>query len=279
MRYVLDTSAILQAPKILAIASTRRLIIPSSVLGELRNRGRDEIRNRISLLVEQAVIAGAEVSSSPATLKQELLASDRNVQRLSGADIDIARIAIACTESLPPQEVAVVTFDRDLIQYLLSRGIQTISPAELLAQSTKEDPDPQTLISADSFSKFQRRYIVLSAIGASVLFVAGKFVYDHASYLVNTIPVWGTLIALPLFGIVLFWCRQRLRLSYGFLECVVGFITSGYVFYPNFQYAGMNMIQGVQVLGGLYVMVRGLDNVGKGIENTKFESRWKKVFS
>lgn len=51
-----------------------------------------------------------------------------------------------------------------------------------------------------------------------------------------------------------------------------------YVFFPNFDYSKLGAVEVIQVLGGLYVMVRGLDNVGKGTEGTRLEQFWKKIF-
>jgi len=113
---------------------------------------------------------------------------------------------------------------------------------------------------------------VLGAVGASTVFF-------NAAYLLSTISIWGTALMLPLLGKLLFWYRQRYRLSYGVFEFLVGVIMGYFVFLPTFDFKTLGVIQGLQVLGALYVMVRGLDNIGKGIEEgTRLESFWNRIF-
>lgn len=279
MRYILDTSAILQSPEILARAATHKLLIPKAVFGELLARGREQFRSLLGSLINQALEAGAEITESPSKLREELLASDRNAQRLGGADIDIARTAIGIVEQSGPSSVSVVTQDKALMSFLVSRGIPSLTPTAFLSQVSASKPDAKTLDSAESLSSSQHRYMLFSALVGALISVVGNVIHSHLSYLVSTVSVWGTVLALPLVGIGLFWYRQRFRLSYGIFEFIVGIMMSGYPFFPDFNYAALGVVQSIQVLGGLYVMVRGLDNVGKGIEGTRLEPLWNRWFA
>jgi hypothetical protein len=40
----------------------------------------------------------------------------------------------------------------------------------------------------------------------------------------------------------------------------------------------LDVASGLQVLGGLYVVVRGLDNVGNGLKGTRYEPNWRRIF-
>jgi rRNA maturation endonuclease Nob1 len=278
-RFVLDTSALIQHPEILARSGRRKLVIPEAVLRELSGRGREESRNAITKLVQQAVARGAHVVPSPARLEQELLADDRGAKRLSGADIDIVRIAIKYAERFSPQSVIVVTLDRVLQDVLSSRGIKSLTGSQFLQEFSTEAPDPEIERSAQSFVAKQWRFAAFSVLLGFVSSFLGNLVFSRLSYLVATISVWGTVIALPVLGVVLYWYRQKFRLSYGIFEFLVGVMMTYYVFFPAFSYAKLTVVEGMQILGGLYVMVRGLDNVSKGIEGTRAEALWKKWFS
>ena len=70
--------------------------------------------------------------------------------------------------------------------------------------------------------------------------------------------------------------RQNFRNPH--FEFLVGVMLTYYVFFPTFSYAALTVVEGIQIIGGLYVMVRGLDNVSKGVEGTRFEQSWKKLF-
>ena len=67
-------------------------------------------------------------------------------------------------------------------------------------------------------------------------------------------------------------------MSYGIFEFLVGFVTSAYVFYPDFNYSKLSVVHGVQLVGGLYVIVRGMDSIGKGLENTRVEQAGNRAF-
>lgn len=278
-RYILDMSALLQHPEILSKAGSRKLVIPEAVLHEMSFRGREGARSGIANLINQASTRGAMIVRTPSKIKNELLESDRNAQRLNGADIDIARIAIDYSERSTPSAVCVVTSDRALALFLTSRGIRSISGSEFLGESAADTPDQELQTSVSTFVKSQWRHLALSlALGALGSLIA-NIGYSKFSYLVSTISVWGTVVALPLLGIFLFWYRQRFRLSYGVFEFIVGVMMTYYVFFPNFSYVALSVVEGIQILGGLYVMVRGLDNVSKGVEGTRLEPLWKKLFS
>jgi hypothetical protein len=111
-------------------------------------------------------------------------------------------------------------------------------------------------------------------------------------------------ISLSLTAIALYGMRARSRLVYGVLELVVGFlillgginaysiargrefvpIVGGGVFHRppegwfhwNATYASL-----LPVLAAIYILVRGLDNVGEGLDqlsNPKWATRWRRAF-
>ena len=49
------------------------------------------------------------------------------------------------------------------------------------------------------------------------------------------------------------------------------------VFYPSFNYGNLQIVDFLQIVGGLYIMVRGLDNIGVGSKGTKIERFWEKL--
>jgi hypothetical protein len=120
--------------------------------------------------------------------------------------------------------------------------------------------------------------MMLSALLGAGVSLTATAVYSNAAVLLSTISVWGTIAALLLLGIGLFWYRQQYRLSYGVFEFLAGVIMSIYVFFPKFDYGNLGVSLGLQVLAGLYVMVRGLDNIGTGLQGTKLEAAWNRVF-
>lgn len=275
--YLFDTNAVLQAPEVLAAARQRKLLIPKSLLAKLATLNRERSRKVVGALINDAIAAGAEVIETPPQIQCEPLAADLAAYRLTPAAMEVARTAIGLAES--GQAVCVVTVDKALAAFLAARRIRSLSPATFLEEGKSEAADATLLTSAKSYAAGRNRYLAINATVGVLGATLASAVYFNAAYLLSTISVWGTAIALPLLGVLLFWYRQRFRLSYGVFEFLVGIMMAYFVFLPTFDFKTLGVVQGLQILGGLYVMVRGLDNIGQGIEEgTRLETLWNRIF-
>lgn len=277
-RYIIDTNVLLQHPQILSRAGNRKIVIPKAVMEELSHRGEGSKWRDIADLISSSISAGVKIVNAPVKLENELIHSDGNAQRLSGADIDIARIAIGYAEQQSLEAPCVVTYDKTLAHFLLSRNIKSITGSEFIGESKSEFLNRSIEEKAEKVVSSQKRYLIVSFVLGILASAVGSMVYSNLNLLISTITIWGTMIGLPILGMALFWYRENFRLSYGAFEFCVGVIMSYYVFFPTFNYSGLGVTQGIQVLGGLYVMVRGLDNIGKGVIGTRLELLWKKLF-
>ncbi|MFJ5448983.1 PIN domain-containing protein [Pectobacterium carotovorum] len=277
-RYIIDTNVLLQHPQILSRAGNRKLVIPRAVMNELSYRGKSNKWSDIADLVASSIPAGVHIVEAPEKLKNDLFQSDRNAQRLTGADFDIARIAISYAERQGEEVPCVVTNDRALSYFLASRKITSMTGLEFINESKDDFLNKEIEEKAEKAVSSQKRYLIASfSLGALASLVA-NIVYSNIELLVSTITVWGTMVGLPVLGLILFWYRENFRLSYGAFEFCIGVIMSYYVLFPTFDYSSLGVKEGIQILGGLYAMVRGLDNIGKGVIGTRLETLWLKVF-
>lgn len=276
--YIIDTNVLLHHPQILSRAGNRKLVIPRAVMLELSHRGKGSKGSEIVDLVESSIPSGVQIAEAPRKLKNDLLQSDINAQRLNGADFDIARIAIDYAEQQGVEVPCVVTNDKALAYFLVSRNITSITSTEFISESKDESLNKEIEEKAEKVVSSQKRYLIASFALGAIASIAAKLFYFNIEVLISTITIWGTMLGLPMLGLMLFWYREKFRLSYGAFELCVGIIMSYYVFFPTFSYSGVGLKEGIQILGGLYVMVRGLDNIGKGVIGTRFEALWSKVF-
>jgi rRNA-processing protein FCF1 len=277
VRYILDTGAILTAPEILAAGQPKILFIPEAVLEELTTRGRGQNRQDIRQLVSLAAERGQfELIRRPAPENDESF-TDERAAGLDGADIDIVRTAINFTNELGLGTVAVVTSDKALRDYLHTKRIQCFTPA---AFRLLEDhaPDDEVQKEALALSRRQGFSLFVSFAASLVAAVTSTLSFGSLASVISTFPIWATVLLMPTLGILLYGYRQRFRLSYGGAEFLVGVGMTYYVFFPAFDYASLNAVGIIQIVGGLYVMVRGLDNVSKGLEGTKHEAMWTRLF-
>lgn len=259
-RYIIDTNVVLQYPEVLAMAAGKKIVIPQAVLEELQHARLRGVQRGVQDVIAEAIGKGAHVAPTPASIKQEPIASDRAAQRLNGADIAIARIAIDYADRMGTKAVCVVTADRALVEFLGSRGISAISGRQFLTEPSIGKVDKEIEVTAKQIISNQRRYLIISFVLGIVSALFGNFAFSNIKYLITTISIWGTLFALPVLGIGLYWYRERFRLSYGIFEFIVGVIMTYYIFFPNFDYSKLGPVEAIQILGGLYVMVRGLNS-------------------
>ena len=94
----------------------------------------------------------------------------------------------------------------------------------------------------------------------------------------------GIVITIVL-GIAFYIMRCRWQLGYGVFEVLVSLVVISLTFYPQtnylllaeFSWQGWFLSKSVGVLAGIYVMVRGLDNVEKGLPLVR-QAKWIRTF-
>jgi hypothetical protein len=86
-------------------------------------------------------------------------------------------------------------------------------------------------------------------------------------------------------GIFFYVMRCRWQLAYGVFEVLVSLVVISLTFYPpttylvvaEFSWQGWFLSKSVGVLAGIYVMVRGLDNIEKGLPPA-WQDKWMRAF-
>lgn len=127
----------------------------------------------------------------------------------------------------------------------------------------------------DQIVLFERKETsnLIAGIFIGVIFtLLGGEIYFNFNFIASKINVWGTIILTVLLGVVLFIFREKRRLEYGVFEILVG-VASIYLIFDSdkFDYSKIHFTPdfSIKVAAGLYIMVRGQDNVVKAIKNTK----------
>lgn len=95
------------------------------------------------------------------------------------------------------------------------------------------------------------------------------------------VSVWLAVVLVLSFSVFLYWYRAKHRLAYGILESTFGVIVASKVIYSNLDYTKLAAIDYIQLATGIYVIVRGLDNVEKGlvyIDSETFKDLWNRIF-
>jgi hypothetical protein len=106
-------------------------------------------------------------------------------------------------------------------------------------------------------------------------------IYDWARYHSFYLGMPFVILTVLLTGAVAYWIRGRYPMVYGATEVVVGVVGA----VNALARSDITSIKVdvdptviIQFLGGVYIIVRGLDNFGKGVRATSLEAPWKRVF-
>jgi hypothetical protein len=270
MKILLDTNILLLKPQILAKKKEGIVLaVPFPVRLELAVSSFTRTGvTQISQLVDEAVKAG--------NVQIEKLTTIPSLERtagLSGTDIEL--ITLAQELSARGEEVVVASQDRGLAAAAQALGIRRIGLSELEELlSGKATPDLTIERKATSILASQKRNLIGSFIAGSLSSLIASALWTYSSIIISKITVWGTSFCVVFLGVFAYALRGRFRLTYGVFEFVFGAIVAIRVFWPNFDYQGMQTADFLQVLAGVYVMVRGQDNIGKALQLTRFGPLW-----
>ena len=77
---------------------------------------------------------------------------------------------------------------------------------------------------------------------------------------------------------VLFILRKKNINFYGRIEIAVGFATIISIIYNPTENVATGVNDILKLLGGIYVIIRGLDNVEKGLKSPQIIKNWEKIF-
>jgi hypothetical protein len=275
---ILDTNIIIRYPRILSTKIQDTFFFTTfeiiSEIGLRADNSRDGSFTFTSLLdlLQKSKDAGnltiSEINAAKITGNASLYNSN---QKLSYVDKGLIALGIELLKS--HEEVSIATQDEELIQIALKFQIKTLTPKniqEIIGQSKSSNTSLEK--NTKQYEKKESNKF-LQGIALGILVTILTFViYFNFKFIFLTINIWGTILALIIIGISLFVFREKKRLSYGIFEFLSGVGATLLVFYPTFNYSEIhyNFDFYAKILGGLYIMVRGQDNIVKSLEGKKW---------
>ncbi len=286
-RFVLDTSSILEYPETLDFAPPgTQYIIPSGVIAELAAYDRNPASGSAYLpLVDHAVEGGFAVVREPPI--HHFSPAGELDRRISISDLDVIRIAALGGEE--GDEIEILTADNALRKSALAQGLKASKPLKRSpmtgAVGVTAGSPPKT--PSDNVRERQRRHLVVAFLLGVGTAIALLVAWNNRDYLASTIGVWGSLLGLVVVALALYWLRGRFRVAYGIAECIVGVYASFLALsaagitdttLEGQMVVGLSNSLALQLVGGLYVTVRGLSNVGVGLKGSPLGRRWEYLF-
>lgn len=277
--YIFDTNILIRDPEIITKWSPNyKIIIPKFIFPEL-----DKVSSRLgfsSILFE--TINKAEnkdfihIDNSEIKVSPEIRNKDFE-QKLSNVDFELFQLAENYKKE--GKKVVLVTNDRALQIFANKNGIESLNMFQYLsAVKNYKKTEINDLKNKENITEFQNRKFIYGLACGIFLMIITYLIKENFTSIYNSLNIWGTLLLLFLSGIIFFLFRTNFRLAYGIVEIIFGFyITSRTFIENNFEYSNIDIVQVIQIIGGIYVMVRGFSNVDDGIKGTLFEPIWNKI--
>jgi rRNA-processing protein FCF1/predicted membrane protein len=273
MKILLDTNIILIAPTILSNKKSGvSLIVPFPVRLELATvslirEGVSSISKILDAALRENIIQIYKLSSIPSIEPPE---------NLSKTDIELITAAQELQET--DDDVQIATEDKTLSNFAATIGIKCINLNQL-KKIFLEDTDHDSNIQkkAKSILNAQSRSLIIGIIVGFLINLLVFWIWSNFEKIINTAAIWGTIILIIAVGILLYSLRGRFRLQYGIFEFFFGIVIALKVLWPDFDYSKFRPFGVLQIMAGIYVMVRGLDNIGKVLKGTRFGPFWNKI--
>lgn len=171
----------------------------------------------------------------------------------------LGQILIFPNESVPLSPEQLEILQANNIGIYRASDLQELSYQQRISQRVSDR------VSLNDSAELNKN-LIAALIATLLLILSAVYLPRFFSYL----PSWLWIPLIILGSVVLFWLRGNYRLFYGVVEFVVGVIAVVY----GFTTQRTELVSFfLAILSGLYVMVRGIDNVFKSISNTKLARR------
>lgn len=265
---VLDTSSLAAEPAILSLSSERIVFLaPWVVDRELsaRSLAAPGARALRQYLMDAAGAGKIMLGKAPPGAA-------------AGGDVDVVAYAVHWKLGAHSEE-RVVLVSEDAVQRLAAgaAGLEAKSARQFLAEHGVGRRDNAMVARAAVLAREQNSFHIRSAIGGASIIGLIWALWGFREQLWDSAPVWSPGPLALFAGLVLYCTRQRYRMAYGIAECGVGAL-GAYLAGIRFTPGAWAPAPTFAFVGAVYVVVRGLDNIGKGIDGTRFSSRWISTF-
>lgn len=269
---ILDSNIIINFPDILSYKKKdTKVIIPDLVLKEILNF-QSPRRKQLGDLLNKAQNEGI-ISFSSTALPQEKLKG--NI-RVDFTDYNVAGYAKYLQEQ-GKSDVILATNDKELTVFAKTNSIKTFNAAELLDFFAVNSDKNKTISNeAENIESKENWSYIINIILAILFLLLFVFFIRNFGDIIDRFSKILWIFFLIIIGFGLFEIRQKRRQLYGFVEMGFGILTLVICFYPNIILITWDFY--LKIVAGLYVIVRGLDNLYQGSEKKNFRTVLKQIF-
>jgi hypothetical protein len=213
------------------------------------------------------------------TLAEENFGEERPLEKASGLKLTLAEYSVLCVARNRQDngfDVGVVTSSQRLQRACRDAGIKTIGlfkfrasclrrPSDLAVQTVLRD------VRVNFLKGIVHRCAAGLVVGAITLLILP---YGSAIYKEVTEVKWVGVLVCLVVAVLAFMVRSRSRFYYAIVEIAVGV----FVVLTAMPTADKPSPDGLKAAGGIYVIVRGMDNLSKALAGSLLGLWWRGLF-
>ncbi|TAL33149.1 MAG: hypothetical protein EPN93_14030 [Spirochaetes bacterium] len=276
-KFILDTNIIINDPALLKQWSPKcQVYLPSFVLREVNNFAKKNKQNAVVAeelhkLIEDDLARGfiRFAYIDPKQFKRPTPGLFRE-NRITTNDYLLAQFTYEFSLMKEGKDVTMVTDDVALYNYAKSIGLRALNLREYHSEMARYKS--VSLAQAGERAAYGARWILRAmgplAAGALLAVCAGFFINYFG--LINTILGAGAMVALlAVLSIFLLGIRARWRLSYALLQVFLGLFVLYQGLGTALDLSAPSLL--ITLLAGIFLLMTGLDNLGKRARGTVAE--------
>jgi hypothetical protein len=224
--------------------------------------------------IREGTVTLKDVSSEIPTNEPDLAM----LSALRGSERSVVLAAIAAKRRNEAADLWVSCYSDDAIRIGNKLGVRTASP-NIIKYAIRNAVRHEGL--ALDIAAL-RRHRTFGRLGVLAVFLGTIYVgvraVAAARGIVAPTSSWAVALGALVLGLGLFLFRSRDRIRYGLAEIAFGCVLAATAFVSKSPGEHVSFVKLLQTLGGVYGIVRGLDNVGTGLKGTRYERWWEQVF-
>jgi hypothetical protein len=122
-------------------------------------------------------------------------------------------------------------------------------------------------------------YLLFKGVVIAISIIIAIFLLFLYPLIINYtfVKILLVILILPItMGLFIF--RKKKRFQYGIIEIIFGIITLASIIINPTENTTTGIIDVLKLLGVIYITIRGLDNLEKGLKSPRYKKKWEKLF-
>jgi hypothetical protein len=279
-RIVVDDVTLMAEPWFLAVADEQFKIYTTQEAVASAKAFAPTLKSHrgIADLISQAVsLSTIELVDPSVSVKNALGAVSTRSTFVRRVDATVINAAVAIKGKYPDDELWVSIYSDASWELATALGLRASRHnivGFLLKGATKH---AELGAKVRAVKKARIAYRVAATVSLLLLVVTARMVVFSYGQILRGLTGWRFVLLVPGLGVALYWYKSRFAVHSALAEIAFGCLLGSAVFLKtSSEPLGFGTL--LQFLASVYVVVRGLDNLGKAITDPRYADLWHRIF-